>query len=225
MSIRSSAIICGIIMSLVPVLANPLRPFAIHSISNTVSTHFDGITVELNVITKKKAGIRAKIFASNRNQDAVLIFDQRELFLTKQAQFQEGTYEKISGREAAVNLFQMLALNPWLHFPNGELELRSPILNEYRIVMEHNLDNSHLEPIQMHLYHTVAEEPDLLSTIEFVDFFKDSGPQLQPKTLRVTDHTASSVGKVHIKSFAYNKGVADYLFERPKDRPIARVQL
>ncbi len=203
----------------------PLKAWKIKTVTNQVTTRFNGIELELSVITKKDAGIRATVFSPTQKPDALILFDEKELYLSSKNGIHPEVYTKLSGQEAAENLFQMLALNPWLHFPNGELELRSPILDEYRIVLEHNLDNSHLEPIQMHLYHTVAEEPNLLSTIEFVDFFKDSGPQLQPKTLRVTDHTASTVGKVHIKNFAYNKGVADYLFERPKDRPIARVQL
>jgi hypothetical protein len=46
-----------------------------------------------------------------------------------------------------------------------------------------------------------------------VDFFTEHTNLLQPKLLRVTDHTNQLTGKVTVKNFTYNLGIGDYIFD------------
>jgi len=218
MRIITSSILCGLLLACTSGIAYPLRRINVESITNTVHTHFNGMEMKLNVMTKKQRGIRATVFSKNGKENAVLIFDQRELYQFKKEPTEAPIYRRVTGREAAENLFQMLALNPWFHFPRGTLALRCDLLDHFEIVYHCDMENQDTYPLEMHLYHTADAEPILLSTIEFVDFFSDSAPLHQPKTLRVTDHSMQTVGMVEVENFAYNKGVADYLFKRPKDR-------
>ena len=219
MRILTSSILWGLLSSCAPLFANPLKPLVVESITNAICTHFNGVELEVKLITKKKKGIRASIFSEDGVANSVLIFDQHKLYLLTKDGYKKLRSKEIFDREAAENLFQMLALNPWLHFPDGTLALRSPILDHFHIIYDCDRDYEYPKPRQMQLYATGANESTLLSTIEFINFFDENTPYLQPKTLRVTDHTTETIGTVEVENFSYNEGLADYLFQSPEETP------
>lgn len=193
--------------------AYPLQAWKIKTVTNQVTTRFNGIELELLVVTKKDAGIRATVFSPTQKPDALILFDEKELYLSSKNGIDPVVYTKLTGQEAAENLFQMLALNPWIYFPEGRLKHECPALEDYLIVFNYILKEDTVKPTEMRLYQMAPVKDKLVSTIRFVEFFSSRTNLFQPKILLVTDHTKQTSGEVHIKNFTYNLGLGDFLFE------------
>ena len=190
----------------------PLKAREIKTITNHVTTRFNGIELELSVVTKKDAGIRVTVFSPSQKHAALILFDEKEVYLSKRSGIDTKAYTKLSGQEAAENLFQMLALNPWIHFPDGKLKYNSPALEDYRIVFDYILKDKNVKPTGMRLYEMAPAKDKLISTIRFVEFFSQNINLFQPKTLLVLDQVNQRSGEVHIKNYNYNQGLGDFLF-------------
>jgi hypothetical protein len=201
------------IASGLPSYGYKLDPWKIKTVTSQVSTSFNDVELELSVVTKKDAGIRATVFSPSGSHDAIILFDNKDIYFTRREGTKPEAYIQLSRRQAAENLFQMLALNPWLHFPDGKLNLDCPALDSYIIVFDYILKDNHLLPTTMYLFELADEKKNLISTIKFVDFFTEHTNLLQPKLLRVTDHTNQLTGKVTVKNFTYNLGIGDYIFD------------
>lgn len=186
------------------------------TVANHVTTRFSNIELELFVITKKDAGIRVTIFSPKQEPDALIIFDEKELYLSSKDGVHPEVTTKLSGLEAAENLFQMLALNPWIHFPEGKLKHECPVLEDYTIVFDYTLENEIFKPIEMRLYQIDPMKDKLVSTIRFVEFFSSSANLFQPKILQVIDHRKQISGEVFVKNFTYNLSLSDFLFDAQK---------
>lgn len=198
-----------------PGIGYPLKAWKIKTVTNHVTTHFNDIELELSVVTKKNAGIRATVFSPSQKDDALILFDEKEVYLSKKSGINTKAYTKLSGQEAAENLFQMLALNPWIHFPDGKLKYNSPALEDYLIVFDYILKDKNVKPTEMRLYEMAPVKDKLISTIRFVEFFSPDTNLFQPKTLLVLDQANQISGEVHIKNYNYNLGLGDFLFKVP----------
>lgn len=203
--------------------ANPLSPSKVESITSYVRTESNGVALDLKIVTKKNKGIRTTLVSPDGNSRAVLIFNQETLYLHQERGLEQAYSGRLTGREAAENIFQMLAINPCYHFLSEAPVLRTTILNHYEIILDRETHHEFLMPKRLLLYKGTSTEGELLSTIEFIDFFPSKIPFYQPKTLQVINHSNQTKDQVQVKSFSYNLGLANYLFETPKDEPLTQV--
>ena len=111
-------------------------------------------------------------------------------------------------------------MNPDFHFKTDEPNYKTPILDGYTIKLVRNQKTeteTPERPISAKLYRLTDKQPDLLRSIQYIEFFPQNEKNYyQPKKITFIDHTNASEGEILIDKVTYNSGIADFIFELPK---------
>lgn len=208
-------------------------PYAMDSLSardiSSIRSHaevrvFGSTTLETAVLKKGQDKIRMVVKDQAKPAASVwIIYNNGRITRELRGENGRSAYSP-QGTEAAVYLFDLLALNPNYHFPedrNG-FNLECSVLEGFSIEIEREraeADSSDKEPVPtikaIHLHEVDGQQRNLLRSIEYVAFKKFEGSIREPSRMRFMDGQTGTMGRIEVGLIAYNAGIPDFIFELP----------
>lgn len=144
--------------------------------------------------------------------------------LRREVHSPKGTWvHEPEGIEAAIYLFDLIALNPAYHFPSGSgrFDRGNKVLQDFSLKLErtHEEDpEAESKPFtSISLYSVEDGRETLLRTIRYSSFAAFDGPLLEPDVLYFKDERTGNKGRITVNALEYNSGIPDFVFNIPKN--------
>ena len=165
--------------------------------------------------------IRASIRNPKKTAGADIIYNGKTITIVERETLQSKS-RVWSGDEAAINLFDLITLNPEYHFrKNNGFNFNIPTFKAYRVELqteaEPDIKTERCRPVKALLY----KEQDAVSTLvriaEYTKFFDQTDPYFQPKKLTFTDVMTGDIGHISVGMIEYNVGLPSFLFDSSEE--------
>ncbi len=182
--------------------------------------------VSLNMISssKKQKYLRVSIHNPTKTAGATIVYNSKTV-RTLEESANESSIRTLSGEDAAGNLFDLIGLNPDYHFKiNGGFNFKTPVFEGYRVELINEdqpiKETNRYRPSKLLLYKIDETTESLIRSIEYLSFFENIEPYIQPKEIKFTDESTGETGSISIQKFEYNVGLPNFLFELGEDTVI-----
>lgn len=176
-----------------------------------------GISLDMVISSKEQKYIRAAIHNDQKTVGVSIVLNKNTIQSIEESNL-KSSVRTLKGEDAASNLLDLIALNPDYHFSGRDAyNFKIPIFEGYRIELENEEDpiagTERYPPIKLLLYKVDKSGETLIRSIEYISFFENTKPYLQPKEIIFTDEETSESGRIIVHKVEYDVGLPNFLFK------------